>query len=324
MYLTRVWGYAVYIICFTIVTINFEDWADCLHPGKLRPIAVNDTHIFDSDGEEVEDEYVAIICRKYANYAIAQTMGLIMVVYSALYTFILMKHEFHQLRLDGLRVYIQDVWNWLDFLAAVFTSVSLVWTAVIWVGEVSDREMHRSLDIVQAHALLLGWIKVLYFLRGLDQTSFLVNMLLQIIRDMSSFLIVLLVVLVAFASSFHLMLRHDLIRPDKPNGEEEEIMYDHTLTSIFGVVGMMFGAFEVTDFRQALSDSELLQIGPLAAQESASWVSLFDLLVFLVAVPLVMLNALIAIMSDTYNRVKSDAEAAKIHDRAELILEMEG
>ena len=101
-------------------------------------------------------------------------------------------------------------------------------------------------------------------------------------------------------------------------------MYDHTLTSIFGVVGMMFGAFEVTDFRQALSDNELLQIGPLAAQDPASWVSLFDLLVFLVAVPLVMLNALIAIMSDTYNRVKSDAEAAKIHDRAELILEMEG
>jgi hypothetical protein len=155
-------------------------------------------------------------------------------------------------------------------------------------------------------------------------TSFLVNMLKMIVVDMAPFLIVLVVVLLAFAFSLHLMLRHDLSPPDNPSGLEEDTMFDHTVTSIFGVIGMMFGDFDPGDFRQALSDSHIGFGRDENNPGAAAWFSLIDLTFFLLIVPLVMLNALIAIMGDTYDRVKADAESSKIHDRALLILEMEG
>ena len=324
MYLTRVWGYAVYIICFTIVTINFEDWAECDSRGTHYPIP---EPVNASQGPEPEPEpYLwTLPCARTSTgnddeYVFEMWLGVLMLAYSAIYTCFMFKHECHQLRIDG-RAYFGDVWNLLDITSAVFTLISLAFTLVSWASKEQHAKTHRALDIIQAHALLLGWWKALYFLRGIDLTSFLVNMLLQIARDMAPFLIILAVVLLGFATAFHLMLRHDLVTPDRPNGDEEETMFDQTLTSVFGVVGMMFGAFEVTEFRQGLSDGEFFggSQGP-----GEAWISLLDLTVFLLIVPLVMLNALIAIMSDTFDRVKSDAQASKIHDRAELILEMEG
>ena len=55
--------------------------------------------------------------------------------------------------------------------------------------------------------MICCWLKVLYFFRGLDETSFIVNMLIKIGFDMAPFLLVLAVVLIAFAASFFLLLR---------------------------------------------------------------------------------------------------------------------
>eukprot|EP01043_Picozoa_sp_COSAG02_P087539 COSAG02_NODE_24800_length_677_cov_1.115917_1_plen_210_part_10 len=180
----------------------------------------------------------------------------ILLFYSFAYNTVMSYHELQQMYKDKL-AYFKTFWNLLDLTAALATFASLVFTFANWITKEDEAVRLRSLDAVQAHALLLGWIKVLYFLRGLDTTSFLVHMLKMIIVDMAPFLIVLAIVLVAFAISFHLMLRHDLEPPDRPNGEEEETMFDNTVTSVFGVLGMMFGAFELNDFREAMSDAHI-------------------------------------------------------------------
>ena len=326
MYMTLVKGYLMFIICFTFVTLNFEDVTECYKPGthfkprdKLLMQNITDCVYtapeFDEDGDRVYT-----LNKGYLAYYI---IFIIMWFFSLAYNMVMTIREWQQLREEG-REYFATFWNLLDLGSLSVTFASIVVSFIFWLRDESDNLALRSLDVLQAHALLLGWIKVLYFLRGLDMTSFLVNMLKMIVVDMAPFLIVLVVVLLAFAFSLHLMLRHDLSPPDNPSGLEEDTMFDHTVTSIFGVIGMMFGDFDPGDFRQALSDSHIGFGRDENNPGAAAWFSLIDLTFFLLIVPLVMLNALIAIMGDTYDRVKADAESSKIHDRALLILEMEG
>lgn len=314
MYYTLVKFYMLHIISFTIMTLTFENWADCYQPRLNRNETSHGCNVY-----TLEDDGT---WKSNGSWLAWYILGWILGTYAFLYNCLLFKHEVHQVCANGPLSYVKDFWNVIDLLSSVLSFMSMVITLVYWMTTETDYERLRTLDVIQAHALLIGWLKVLYFLRGLDTTSFIVNMLLKIGRDMISFLIVLFVVLVAFATAFHLMLRHDLETPDRPNGDLEEMMFDRVLTSFFGVLGMMFGSFEFTEFREAVSDSHWGEIDPEKG-EGASWISMIDLTIFLMVVPLVMLNALIAVMSDTYDRVKEGAEASKRHDRAVIILEME-
>ena len=330
MYMTLVKGYVAFIICFTFVTLNFEDVTECYKPGThFTPTDYEDALVrgnitgclytapeLDADGNRVN----YTLNKAYLAWYI---IFIIMWFFSLAYNMVMTIHEWQQF-MEEKRQYFDSFWNWLDLISASATFASMFASLIFWIKHENDNLPLRSLDVLQAHALLLGWIKVLYFLRGLDMTSFLVNMLKMIVVDMAPFMIVLVIVLMAFAFSFYLMLRHDLVPPDNPSGQEEDTMFDHTVTSIFGVIGMMFGDFDPVDFRQALSDSHIGFGRDEQTSGTAAWFSLIDLTLFLLVVPLVMLNALIAIMGDTYARVKADAEASKIHDRALLILEMEG
>ncbi len=330
MYVILVYGYLMFIVSFTIVSLKFEDMTDCYRPGThFKPedklLMQNVTGCIYTEPEVVNGVRVGYsLNEKYLGYYI---IFVILYIYSFTYNLVMTVHEIQQLIKDKL-AYFKSVWNLLDLTAALITFASIGLSFVNWARHTADDDSLRTLDVIQAHALLFGWIKVLYYLRGLDTTSFLVNMLKMIIVDMAPFLIVLVVVLLAFGFSFHLMLRHDLEPPEKPNGEVEDTMFDSFFTSIFAVLGMMFGAFELAEFREALSDSHIGfgrdEDNSNAMHGPVSWFSLIDLTFFLLIVPLVMLNALIAIMSDTYQRVQADAFASKIYDRCELILEMEG
>ena len=96
--------------------------------------------------------------------------------------------------------------------------------------------------------MICCWLKVLYFFRGLDETSFIVNMLIKIGFDMAPFLLVLAVVLIAFAASFFLLLRHDLFAPDDAGSGTPGLFAD-VAPSFLGAFEMMFGNFDGSVFR---------------------------------------------------------------------------
>ena len=329
MYMTLVKGYVAFIISFTFVTLEIENVTECYRPGThFKPENYEDTLVMGNitgclyTAPELDADGNRVGYTLNKGYLAWYIVFIIMWLFSLAYNIVMTVHEWQQF-MEEKRKYFASFWNWLDLISASVTFASMFVSLIFWIRDENDNVLLRSLDVLQAHALLLGWIKVLYFLRGLDMTSFLVNMLKMIVVDMAPFMIVLVVVLMAFAFSFNLMLRHDLKPPDTPSGLEEDTMFDNPVTSIFGVIGMMFGDFDPGDFRQALSDSHI-GFGRDENISGPAWFSLIDLTFFLLVVPLVMLNALIAIMGDTYDRVKEDAEASKIHDRALIILEMEG
>eukprot|EP01046_Picozoa_sp_COSAG06_P050624 COSAG06_NODE_8063_length_2284_cov_55.770252_3_plen_170_part_00 len=88
-----------------------------------------------------------------------------------------------------------EFWNIIDLLVAMLSMASLVLMAVATHSDASvDINLLRCF---QATAGLLGGIKLLSFLRGLDFSAFLISMLEAIVADMVNFFAVLLVIMVS-------------------------------------------------------------------------------------------------------------------------------
>jgi hypothetical protein len=85
-----------------------------------------------------------------------------------------------------------DLWNTVDFFGVLLFLTSLTLMAVATRTDAIDADLIRCF---QAMAGLLGGVKILYFLRGLDFSAFLISMLEEIVSDMASFLAVLFVIM---------------------------------------------------------------------------------------------------------------------------------
>ena len=75
--------------------------------------------------------------------------------------------EVFQLSREGVSKYFLDGWNWIDIasIAGVMSSVGLEWM----------KHNHLERLIAALTVTILGW-KVLFHLRGVERTSFLVTM----------------------------------------------------------------------------------------------------------------------------------------------------
>jgi hypothetical protein len=87
-----------------------------------------------------------------------------------------------------------EFWNIVDLLVALLTATSLIMMAAATSGDAVDIDLLRCF---QATAGLLGGIKLLSFLRGLDFSAFLISMLEAIVADMANFFAVLLIITVS-------------------------------------------------------------------------------------------------------------------------------
>jgi hypothetical protein len=202
-----------------------------------------------------------------------------------------MKHELHEFMMHDLVRYLQNPYNWVDISRCVLMLGSL-----LMMGTESAENIHA----LQAGAGLASGAKVLFFLRGLDAFAFLIGMLEQVMRDMSNFMVVLFIILATFSYTFFMLLH------DSKLGQQDDYKFSGIM-SFVASFDMMFGSFSIIDFQQA----------PFAVLA----VVLF--IVFMMVVSIVMLNALIAIMSDTFERVQQHKTAAAVLERAKVIIELE-
>jgi hypothetical protein len=212
------------------------------------------------------------------------------------------KYELHQLctaaaTAKQLQKHVSTTWNLLGIPSVAITVLALALMQGQDAGSLTAVSP-GVLRIIHTCALFSRWLKLLLFMRGLDSTAPLMKLLANIVSEMQSFLVLLVVILVCFSVVFCLLLR------DTDNDRDEfGTIYDSTLRTY----GMILGSFQTQWFDDA-------DTGGLAT-------ALFVL--FTVGVPVVMLNALIAIMSDTYARSKNQEVANGRLMRANLILELE-
>lgn len=113
-------------------------------------------------------------------------------------------------------------------------------------------------------------------------------MIFEIINDITTFLIILFTALFAYAQITY-------------------VLTDSSDKSI------------ITD----LSNSYVLSLGELGSFDEFGYLQYFIFIMFSFLVPLVLMNMLIAIMSDSYARVQSNSIAADARALAEMLEEME-
>ena len=131
-------------------------------------------------------------------------------------------------------------------------------------------------------AILLMWLKMLYFLRLFSHTASLIRMVVQILKDMIVFTVIYFMVLIGFANAFFI-LAYNLDADDQ--------------VALFN--GSPFNAILYT-FRAGLGDFNTAPFD--SSSDRPLWYFLWLVQVMLIQV--VLLNLLIAIMADTFSMVQ--------------------
>jgi len=107
--------------------------------------------------------------------------------------------EARQIFTSSILDYFSDFWSYIDFLPPVLT------IAIIFQHH-TDQETEKSSTY---ETVLLGtcsfimWLKVLYFMRIFRSFSYLIRMIISVVKDMIPFLTVLLFAMIAFADAFY-------------------------------------------------------------------------------------------------------------------------
>lgn len=197
-------------------------------------------------------------------------------------------------------------WNLFDFLCIV-----LVYSYVISTPA-SGGTGTGSVPLAVVTTLCLT-VKLLSYLRGFSSTGWLVSVLAQNAYDVRGFVLVLFSILVGFTVAFRLLFG-DIGGDCSMELDEKDDLVQYCGKDPYGT----------------LSDSLLstFELAILGAYDSAifdkSRFSFLAVLTFVLAVTVVLvvaLNALIAVLGDSYSRVQEHSTANRRKEKAELIVE---
>ncbi|CAD7700864.1 unnamed protein product [Ostreobium quekettii] len=218
--------------------------------------------------------------------------------------------EFPKTRYEGMRVWVSSKWNVMELMSYIFLVLVIPVLHFTATGKLNQLQ-----SVAVGMATILVWWKVLYYFLAFRPTGPLVIMIFEIVRDIVFFLIVSLGLLFGFGMAFFVLFRHDVLDAEEKRmnsmdsmggGEDDNFYLTHFRTvdrSMFAVFGMMLGDFDLPAFYEA---------------ELAPWaLTLFVL--YMVSMMIILLNLLIAIMSDTFDRVKDVEDIAFLHARASVI-----
>ena len=183
-----------------------------------------------------------------------------------------------------------DGWNWLDLL---HVTLELTFVGLLLSGAEAAR-------LVLAVTLYLRWFGTLYYMQPFVSTGPLVRMVLAILRDMRHFLLILAVAIVAAWSCFRLLLL-------ETEGSTAVDMLGDPANGLFLIFNLMvLNSFELDVFT-----------GPYVVLVRLVFV------VSMIVVPVVLLNLLIALMSDSYERIQDQSDLELQLLQAKTILKIE-
>ncbi len=169
--------------------------------------------------------------------------------------------------------YLTQIWNYLDTLPPL-----LIYLLILdnFIG------MNTAYTAtIMALATVMMWLKLLYFMRIFKNTGYLIRMIIEVISDMKYFLFILMVTVTAIGDAM-------LKIANQNKGEERFVK----------------GFFEAVMFtyRMILGDFDTEKFGSVSVL--MVW---FLFLLCTVLNMIVMLNLLIAIISESFNEINQFA-----------------
>ncbi|NXK86685.1 TRPV2 protein, partial [Formicarius rufipectus] len=163
---------------------------------------------------------------------------------------------------------------------------------------------------VMVFSLLLGWVNTLYYTRGFQRTGIYSVMIQKtIMRDLLRFLLVYIIFLFGFAAALVTLLGE---APVVAQNRSVAQLESHAMYG--GLLSVSLELFKIT-----------IGMGDLDFQEHARfrYFVMLLLLLFVVLTYILLLNMLIALMSETVTDISGDSESVWKLQRAIAILEIE-
>jgi Ion transport protein len=194
----------------------------------------------------------------------------------------------------GCFKWISDMWNLMDLAAYGL----MIYATFLQLFELKPQTVMG----MNAFAAVLLWFKLLHYMRPYRSTGPLVAMIFEIVRAMRAFMLVLTIVLIGFANAFYTILRTKTYH-DTPH-EESEGSYSTVYLSLRSVIMYVFAGYNLDE----------LDKGPLKTQLSIL------LVVFVVIVSVVLLNVLIGIIVNKFERLNAEPLHHWRHEQAKIIL----
>eukprot|EP00210_Caulerpa_lentillifera_P007820 g7462.t1 len=209
----------------------------------------------------------------------------------------------------GLRKYWSSGWNIVEVVCYIMVIIVI---SGLHIANLHNLDVWSILSACIAVESILIWIKVWYFAQAFEKTGAFVLMIENIIKDCVPFLGLAVVILFGFSFALFILFQqalHEikLIDNEDDNNETKDIIeqsFGDPWKAIVTMFYAMIGTFEPKIYHDSGSLSILITI----------------MFVFYLAMQMiVMVNMLIAIMGDTFDRVKSTEEEQLLMGRARFI-----
>eukprot|EP00210_Caulerpa_lentillifera_P007778 g7422.t1 len=209
----------------------------------------------------------------------------------------------------GLRKYWRSGWTIVEVVSYIMVIIVI---PSLHIANLLNPCVWSLLSTFIAVESILIWIKVWYFAQAFEKTGAFVLMIENIIKDCIPFLGLALVILLGFSFALFIFFQqalHEikLIDNEDANNETRDIIeqsFGDPWKAIITMFYAMIGTFEPKIYHDSGSLSILITI----------------MFVFYLATQMiVMVNMLIGIMGDTFDRVKSTKEEQLLMGRARFI-----
>lgn len=195
--------------------------------------------------------------------------------------------------------YFTSLWNVLDAAGLLFV-LGTVFSAM---HNAAKGTFPSRVKVMSVIASFLLWGGIFFYLRGFQVFGSLVRMVVEIARDMLSFLTMMGIALMSFTVSLYL---EGEVNED---GETEASLME----PVAELADIMLHLFQLTIFGNY----------QLTDQIWTSGLGKFVFLVMVLFLVVLMLNLLIALMGDTFARVKATELVAFLRERADLMYAMD-
>jgi hypothetical protein len=189
------------------------------------------------------------------------------------------------------REYLQSFWNLFDLLSIIFNY------AVIAMA-LSNADFD-SLNAVAVIAIFFMWARLFYLLRVFDSTSYLVNMIFSILRDMLMFMVAFILSAIAFGNCLYILGR---------SSEGENFTGDDIWKSF------------IYSYNFALGNLGGVETFGDTKDEWLVWLVFVMMTLF---TNIILLNLVIAIITETFEKVQETQDTTKLRDFALIMRENE-
>ena len=189
--------------------------------------------------------------------------------------------------------YLDDKWNYVDVFHLSMGYVNLVCQAFL-------DPFNVTCKLVIIIVILTCLIKQFFFMRVVMSFSYIVTMIISVIRDLTVFLTFYLILMVSFSMVFNIISQN--------NSDE------------YSKVGSAVGNI-LTTMRLSLGDFQFDMLNGLNKRQNYMFWAIWVIMVLFSA--LIFLNFIIAEVSNSYQKVKETIQSQIYKERATLVSEVE-